>query len=172
MGYSYQYGTSPRKLKPEEDMPPKKSPNKKVKTAPQKTSANNKKAKPKTKAKKYKDKAKLKEEKVVRVNFEKLMVVAIGCILFSMYRSVKINEKFTEIQTLSKTVSSIEKENSQLSVNIQNSLNLSNIESIASSTLGMQKLSSKQTIYVNLDTKDYTEISNNKAVKEEKPRIF
>lgn len=75
MGYSYQYGTSPRKLKPEEDMPPKRSPSKKVKNVPKKTSANNK--KPKTKSKKTKDKAKLQEEKIVRVNFEKLMVVAI-----------------------------------------------------------------------------------------------
>lgn len=169
MGYNaYQYGTSPRKLKPEENMPPKKSPNKpKTKTKPKKI---NKQKKAQIKSKKIQDKIKEKEARTARINFEVLMVIAIGCILCIMYRSVKINEAFNEVQTLSKMVTSIEKENSQISVNIQNSLNLSNIESIASSTLGMQKLSSKQIVYINLDTKDYTEVNNNK--KEEDIRIF
>jgi cell division protein FtsL len=157
MGYSsaYQYGTSARKLKPEYDVPPKKSQNKSKK--------NNKVKKAEIKSKKIKDKIKAKEVKTAKINFTILTVIAVGCILFTMYRSVKINEAFTEVQTLSKTVSALEKENSQISVNIQNSLNLNNIENIASSTLGMQKLSSKQTIYITLDTKDYTEVSRNNS---------
>ena len=164
MGYNaYQYETSPRKLRPEENIPPKKSPKKN-----QKLKNNN----TKEKIKKQQEKIKAREIKIARINFMIVMAIFILCILFIMYRSVKINESFTEIQTLSKTVSSIEKENSQISVNIQNNLNLSNIENIASSTLGMQKLSSKQTIYINLDTKDYTEINDNKIQKDKEPRFF
>jgi len=157
--YAYQYETSPRKLRPEEE-PPNKKPPKKV----------NK--KPKVNSKKKQDKIKAKEARMAKINFTIVMVVALGCILFIMYRNVKINESFSEVQTLSKTVSSIEKENSQIAVNIQNNLNLGNIESMAAATLGMQKLSSKQTIYINLDTKDYVEISNKKIEKENKPGFF
>jgi outer membrane murein-binding lipoprotein Lpp len=169
MGY-YQYGTSARKLKPEYDAPPKKSP-KKSKTKA-KTKKNSKTKKVEVKSKKIKDNLKAKELKTARINFVIVMVIAIGCILFTMYRSVKINETFTKVQALSKKVSEIEKENSQISVQIQNSLNLNNIESIASSTLGMQKLSSKQTIYVSLDTKDYTEVNNNKSQSTKNENIF
>ena len=56
-------------------------------------------------------------------------------------------------------IATLEKENSQISVNIQNSLNLNNIETTASHDLGMQKLTNRQTVYVSLDTKDYVEVS-------------
>lgn len=114
----------------------------------------------------------MQEAKVARTNFTILMVIALGCILLLMYRNVKIRESFAGVQSLSKSVSLLEKENSQIAVNIQNNLNLSNIESIATSNLGMQKLSNKQTVYINLDTKDYTEISQKSIIKEEKQNIF
>jgi cell division protein FtsL len=161
--YGYQYGTSPRKIKFEEDTPKKKSPKK-----PKKNNAK----KPKIKSKKLKEKIKAKETVTARINFVILMVITIGCILFIMYNNVKINEAFAEVQTLTKTVSSLEKENSQILVNIQNNLNLSNIENIATSTLGMQKLSSKQTVYISLDTKDYTEITTKAIQKDEEQGFF
>lgn len=162
--YDYQYGTSARKLVPEEKTP-KKSPKKAV----------NKKNSKKTeeiKSKQYQDKLKAKEAKVARTNFTILMVIALGCILLLMYRNVKIRESFAGVQALSKSVSSLEKENSQIAVSIQNNLNLNNIESIATSTLGMQKLSSKQTVYINLNAKDYTEVSQKSITKEKKTSLY
>ena len=154
---AYQFGTSALELE-DEEITPKKSPKKKKFKQ--------------IKSKKFQDKVKAEEAKVARTNFTILMVIALGCILLLMYRNVKIRESFAGVQTLSKTVSKLQKENSQISVNIQNNLNLSNIESVATSTLGMQKLSSKQTVYVNLDTKDYTEISQRSIIKESKPSFF
>lgn len=162
--YAYQYETSPRKLKPEYDIPKKKSQNR-----PKKNTIN-KAVKPKSKIAKSKQKA--REARIARINFGITILIVLLCILFMMYRSVKINEAFNEVQVLSKNVSDIEKENSQIAVNIQNSLNLSNIESVATSTLGMQKLSNKQTIYITLDTKDYVEISSNKIEKEQEKGFF
>lgn len=127
------------------------------------------KSKAKQKAKTAKKK---KEEVIIRGNFILLMIVSIGCIFLIMYRSVKINESFNQMQKMSKTVSNLEKENSQIAVQIQNNLNLNNIEQIATSTLGMQKLSSKQTVYISLDTKDHTEISNKKIMEEESNKSF
>ncbi|MBR2289606.1 MAG: cell division protein FtsL [Clostridia bacterium] len=162
--YGYQYGTSARKLEPEVRTP-KKSSKKVAKTKQVKKTKE-------IKSKQYKDKVKSQEAKVARTNFAILMMIALGCILLLMYRNVKIRESFAGVQSLSKTVSAIEKENSQIAVNIQNNLNLNNIESIAASSLGMQKLSSKQTVYINLDTKDYTEISQKSIIKEAKPSLF
>ena len=174
--YDYQYGTSAEWLEPEVRTP-RRSPKKVV--AKRTTDTNKTKAKKKVKNKakeiksnKYQDKVKAQEAKVARINFTIIMVIALGSILLLMYRNVKIRESFAGVQSLSKEVTSLEKENSQIAVSIQNSLNLNNIESTAASTLGMQKLSSKQTVYINLDAKDYTEVSQKSIIKESKPSLI
>lgn len=137
----YQYGTSPRKLEPEYK-----------------------------RARKY-EKKKLKiVEDIPRDNIAiskeqknrqiKLTLVVIGIFILLLtisYRNSQINEKFSNIQTLKKELSSIEKENEQLKVSIENSLNYNNIERQAKEKLGMQKLTNKQTVYIALPKKDYVE---------------
>ena len=73
------------------------------------------------------------------------------------YRNSQINEKFNQVQELKKELASLEKENEQSEVSIENSLNFNNIEKIAKEKLGMQKLTNKQTVYVTLPKKDYVE---------------
>ena len=51
----------------------------------------------------------------------------------------------------------VEKENSQLELAIESSLNLSNIEQQAKEQLGMQKLTNQQIVYVNLEKDDHIE---------------
>ena len=55
------------------------------------------------------------------------------------------------------SIASIEKENSQLELAIESSLNLSNIEQQAKELLGMQKLTNQQIVYVNLEKDDHIE---------------
>lgn len=150
-GYSYQYETSPRKIEHEYNIPKKTK--KKV-------------PKPKIKSQKLKEKQKAKEVKTAKTNFVIVMGIAIICILFVMYRTVQINESFSEIQDLTKQISEIEKINSQIAVSVQNSLSLGTIETTAINTLGMQKLSNKQTVYITLDKKDYVEPNVNVQVEE------
>ena len=50
---------------------------------------------------------------------------------------------------------------------MQNGLNLKNIEKLAKEKLGMQKLTSKQTIYVSLPKKDYVESASEEVIIEE-----
>ena len=150
-GYGYQYETSPRKIEHEYNIPKKTT--KKVQ-------------KPKIKSQKLKEKQRAKELKTAYVHFGIIITVAILCVLLVMYRTVHINESFSEIQAMTKQISEIEKVNSQILVNVQNSLNLSAIETTASTTLGMQKLSNKQTVYITLDKKDYVEPNTNVEVKE------
>ena len=78
-------------------------------------------------------------------------------LFFVIFRNSQISESFAEIQSLKATISEIKKENNQLEINIQNSINLSNIEQQAKDLLGMQKLNNKQIEYISLPKKDYTE---------------
>ena len=87
-------------------------------------------------------------------------------LFFIMYRNSKISESFSELNTLKNEISKIQKENVQLEVNIQSSLNLSNVEQSAKELLGMQKLTNAQTIYISLPKKDYIETSVEEIVVE------
>ena len=69
-------------------------------------------------------------------------------------------------------MAAIQKENEQLRVNLENSLNLSNIEQIAEKRLGMQKLDNSQKVYVSLDKQDYVEPASEEVVIEEEKSWF
>ncbi len=150
----YEYTTSPRKLEPDYRREPKKKKIRVVEDLPR-------------------QEIKLsKEEKRKR---KKLTLVVIGIFIVLLtisYRNSQINEKFTEVQTLKRQLSTWQKENEQLKVNIANNLNLNNIERLAKEKLGMQKLTNKQTIYVNLPKKDYVESASEEVVIEEEKNWF
>lgn len=156
MAYSnmnYQYETSPRKLNPE------KLPNKK-----QNTKKKNVTSKPKnTKAKKQlKSKAKT------------IMYIVVGfAILFAIsYRNSLITASFNEKEDLKKQLSTLQKENAQTEINIQTSLNLTNIENSASKMLGMKKLDDSQKVYVSLPKKDYVEVASEQVIVTESQTWF
>lgn len=146
----YQYETSPRKFEPE-------------------YSPKRKKKKITTKKQNKKNSEALKKEKRKKIK-QTLMVFAVFVILVAIsYRNSIINESFSKMQTLKTQLAEIEKENEQLEVSIENSLNLNNIEQVAKEKLGMQKLTNKQTVYVELPKKDYVKSANEEVViKEDK----
>ena len=88
------------------------------------------------------------------------------------YRNSQINEKFNQVQTLKRELSSLKKENEQLEVSIENSVNLNTIEKQAKEKLGMQKLTNKQTVYVSLPKKDYVESASEEVVIEKEKNWF
>lgn len=144
---SYQYETSPRKLKPDYDY------NRTKKVVPKKAS-NKKNAK----------KPQVKQNKKT----ETMILVAIGFIILLAisYRNTLINERFAEIKNLKTQLAAITKENEQLEVNIENSINLNNIEKEAKERLGMQKLTNKQTVYISLPKKDYVQSATEEVIIE------
>ena len=145
MATRYQYETSPRKLEPEYGREKKNQKIKVVKDLP-------------------KQEIKISKEQKMRHRKATLLVLAIFAVLLTIsYRNTQINEKFNEMQTLKTELASLQKENEQLQVTIENSLNLSNIEKQAKEKLGMQKLTNKQTVYVNLPKKDYIESATEKV---------
>ena len=123
------------------------------------------------KSKSRKVKPHLIRSKKVQVKNKPNLVFALF-IVFTMlfaiiYRNSMVNESFSQMQTLKKELTALQKENDQLEVNIQNSINLNNIETSAKQLLGMQKLTTSQTVYINLDKKDYVEANIEAVVIEE-----
>ncbi len=76
-----------------------------------------------------------------------LLLLTISC------RNSQIDKQFNQIQNQKKQLAALQKDNEQLKVSIENSINISNIEKVAKEELGMQKLTSKQTVYVTLPKK-------------------
>ena len=149
----YQYETSPRKIEPRyKNIPNKKSNKKKlevIKNEPKKKNGISKKEHEKRKS----------QLCSVLVIFALLVIIS--------YRNSLITEEFKAIQDLKNDLSSIEKENKQIEVTIEGSLNLNKIEKIATEQLGMQKRTVEQTIYTELPKEDYVESSIQE--KEEEP---
>lgn len=160
---AYQYETSPRKLSPEYDERPRR----KKSTSPKKVQNKQTKAQ-------AKNNSKTKKNKSVKSNsflvFNAIIFFAIAFII--IYRNSLISQSFSQIQTLKSQVTEIQKENDQLEISIQNSLNLSSIEQTAKDLLGMQKLNSKQTVYLSLPKKDYVEPSTEEIILEDENGII
>jgi len=155
----YQYETSPRKLEPETKRYPKRK---------------NKKSSTRNLKEKQKEREALRKKEAAK-KAKAIFYLVIGfVVLFAIgYRNSQINEVFSKNQKIEKEISNLKKENEQLNVAIQNSLNLSQIEKEAKERLGMQKLTSKQTIYVDLPKKDYVEGAEEEIiVTEEKKSIL
>ena len=113
--YGYQYETSPRKLEPEYDIPKKQY--KKKKSTPVK-------------------KAKTNAKKKIRYNFKPIFYIVIGfAMLFTIsYRNSLINESYNAKEKLKRELSAIQKENEQLKVNIESSLNLNSVKKLTQIT--------------------------------------
>ena len=170
--YSYQYETSPRKIKPEYNKPRKNAPqyNKpKTKAQPKKVTKKVTKKKEIDKEKKKQEEQKAKNVLIAKTKFSVFIKFAIlfAVMFFMIYRNSKLSESFSQIQNLKAQITEIEKENDQIEISIQNSLNLNNIEQAAKELLGMQKLNNKQTSYITLSKKDYVEARTEKVIIEE-----
>lgn len=149
----YQYGTSPRKIEPDY--------NKKAKKVTAKKQLQIVKDLPKQQVKISNEQKKKQIKMTFTVIGVFLILLTISC------RNSQIDKKFSEIQEQKKILAELQKENEQLEVSIENSLNYKNIEKVAKEELGMEKLTSKQIVYVTLPKKDYIESASEKIVIEE-----
>ena len=151
---TYQYTTSPQKLEPEYKPNKQRKKLKVIEDVPR-------------------QKVKIsKEQRKTQIKITLSVIAIFGILLTISYRNSQINEKFTEMQNLKQELSSLQKENEQTRVNIQNGLNLNNIEKLAKEKLGMQKLTNKQTVYVTLPKKDYVESASEEVVIENDKNWF
>ena len=151
----YQYETSPRKLEPEYE--PIKDPYKKKKSS--------------TLGKKQ-EKVQPKRHLKSQVKIIAGVFLIFASLLVISYRNSLINESFNENESLKSNLAAIQKENEQLRVNLENSMNLSNIAKMAEEKLGMQKLDNSQKVYVSLDKKDYVESASEEVIMEEEKSWF
>ncbi|MBR1802464.1 MAG: hypothetical protein IJ777_00580 [Clostridia bacterium] len=153
--FGYQYETSPRKLRPEYE--PKKNPYTKKKSS----------------SLQQKEK-KVQSRQHLKPKAKAVLYVLLGfAILFAIsYRNSLITEKFSQKENLKKQLSVLQKENAQIEISIQNSLNLANVQKAASGMLGMKKLDDSQKVYVSLPKKDYVEPASEKVIVTEEKNWF
>ena len=151
----YEYETSPRKLEPYY------APKKKINKVP-----------PKKQVNKKAEHEKLKKEREMKIKIVLYLLVGFAIFFGISYRNAQIDESFDKVQTLKAELESIEKENAQLEVAIESSLNLTNLEQQARNILGMKKLTNKQTEYITLPKTDYIEAASEQVVIEEEPGIL
>ena len=120
------------------------------------------------------EKKKNKKKKHLKPQTKIVTYVVLGFVILLAisYRNSLITERFSKKEQLKSDLAVIEKENQQLEVNIQNSLNLSNIEKAAKENSGMKKLDSTQKRYVNLPKKDYVEPASEQVIIEEEKNWF
>ena len=164
MAYNrYQYETSPRKLQPEYRPQRKKYPKKSTARKTKETSK-----------KQIKKKQQQKEKRELKIEVKVIAYIAIGfsVLLAISYRNSVINEKFTQNKSLKTSLAALQKENQQLEVNIENSLNLKTIEQSARELLGMQKLEQSQTVYINLPKQDYIEPASEEIIEEDDENLW
>lgn len=153
----YQYETSPRKLQPEYEVI--KNPYEKKKSSTQKMKKENSQKQAKRQLKR-----KVKLVAGIAISF---------AILFGIsYQNSLITESFNEKEALKDDLAAIEKENEQLKINIEKSLNLNTVEQSAKEMLGMQKLDNSQKVYVSLPKQDYIEVPTEEIVTEEETNFI
>lgn len=165
--YGYQYETSPRKIRPEYNTPREKQVAKKTnkKTMARQESNIRKRQQEAMKAQK-----KLYRKAKFSIFTKAILLFAI--LFLVLFRNSQISERFAKIQNLKSEITTLQKENDQLEINIQNSLNLNTIEQSAKELLGMQKLTNKQTHYISIPKKDYVEHRTEEVVIEEQKGFF
>lgn len=154
----YEYGTSPRKVNPDY--------NRRKKEYPKKRQLKIVEDIPRQQVKVSKEQRKKQLKMTITVMGLFLLLLTISC------RNSQIDKQFNQIQEQKKQLATLQKENEQLKVSIENSLNLNNVEKVAKQELGMQKLDSKQTVYITLPKKDYVESASEKVVIEEEKNWF
>lgn len=180
MAYGYQYDTNPRKIDinygKSRKSQSRKRPNETVrKQATKKTTSSSTARKKSVNTKKSK---KEEEKQQKRLMFKTKFSIFVKCaLLFAiifliLFRNSQINESFAKIQKLKTEISTIQKENDQLEINIQNSMNSNNLEQKAKELLGMQKLTNKQIVYISIPKKDYVEYKADEVVIDEDKGFF
>ena len=128
--YAYQYDTSPRKIRPDYNTPKKKK-NQYKKSTMNKIKKSKNKELDKAVAK-AKLKNNVKEQKrqimIAKISIFMKCLVMFAILFLIIFRNSQISQSFALIQSKKPQISEIQKENDQLEINIQNSINLSNIE--------------------------------------------
>ena len=174
-GYEYQYDTNPRKLKPEYSSKTRKETTKRKSTQTTIKQTAKKKVKGKTTTKKSKkDEIKAQKILIAKTKFSIFVKCAVlfAIIFLMLFRQSQISESFSKIQNLKTSITKVQKENDQIEINIQNSMNSNNLEQKAKELLGMQKLTNKQIVYISIPKKDYVEYKAEEIIMEEEKSFF
>ena len=95
--------------------------------------------------------------KHAKVMFCAVIVAASAALMIS--RGVEVHETELEISKLQKQLAAAESVTCQKTFNLENSIDLKTVEDVATNKLGMKRPEKYQTIYINVEKNDSTEIT-------------
>lgn len=113
-------------------------------------------------------KTSVKEKSVSKGRFMQRLAVVLICFTVSFFvvqGYVQINEAENQITALKKELRMIEAENQAIKAKIDKSVDLKNLQSIASEKFGMVRPENYQIFYMDLDADDYIEDISEKEKK-------
>lgn len=105
-----------------------------------------------------KDKREMINRKVMLLRIVYMLIIAFSA-SFMISKYVTVNETANEIRALSKELENTRAYTSQRVYEMERNIDLSEVEEIATSRLGMQRPESYQIIYVNVDKDDMSELT-------------
>ncbi len=102
-----------------------------------------------------------KEERVAknRIRTQSILKIAFVMALafLVLYRGLLITDKSTSIATKQEALQALVASNERLQIEIDRSMDLTNVEAIAKGELGMRRAEKYQTVYLDLTQTDYVE---------------
>ena len=105
-----------------------------------------------------KDKREMLNRKVTLLRIAYMLIIAFSA-SFMISKYVAVNETASEIRALSKELENTRAYTSQRVYEMERNIDLSEVEEIATTELGMQRPESYQIIYVNVDKDDLSEVT-------------
>ncbi|MBQ7974231.1 MAG: hypothetical protein IJ300_00870 [Clostridia bacterium] len=105
-----------------------------------------------------KDKREMINRKVTLLRIAYMLIIAFSA-SFMISKYVAVNETASEIRALSKELENTRAYTSQRVYEMERNIDLSEVEEIATTELGMQRPESYQIIYVNVDKDDLSEVT-------------
>ncbi|NLY42442.1 MAG: hypothetical protein GX066_00375 [Clostridiaceae bacterium] len=86
------------------------------------------------------------------------VLLCFGVAFFIILRYAAIAEESSQVEAYKKQLNQLKRNNEQMQVELDRSINLQKIEEIAKNRLGMRRPEKYQIVYVTIEKKDYAEV--------------
>ena len=119
-----------------------------------------------------KEKLRQQQLKAARRKLALYMIVFFIAMFAILFRYVRIYDLHSDVASQTKKLETIRMENEQTKLTIENMTDKTKIQEYAENELGLQKITSTQTVYLSLEKQDYVEATAEAVIIEEEKNIM
>lgn len=99
-----------------------------------------------------------KEKGINKIRTLSGVLLCFGIAFFVILRYAAIAEESSQIEAYRKQLSQLKRNNEQMQVELERTVNLERVEEIATNRLGMRRPEKYQTVYITIEKNDYAEV--------------